>query len=84
MTETTWQAETVMQPQTDIPSNCLVIAFYNNGSIPAIVNGDTIQPGESRTLPQQPGNIDTTIYRVSWSGTTGGKLQVWKNYVGKK
>lgn len=66
-----------------VRSNCNSITFINTGSTVAQVNGINLQPpatigenGEQLVISGNEGEVDKSIYRISFAGTGDNILQV--------
>lgn len=70
------QTETITQyvgKNTSIESYCISIAFFRPTSLsnPVYVNDIPIEAGQTLTIAQNEGDLDTTRYKINF-GSTGG------------
>lgn len=65
-----------------VEANANEMIFINNGSTTATINGLAILPGGTLSISGNGGEIDVSTYNLSFSATTGNKVDVIrKRYV---
>jgi hypothetical protein len=62
----------------DIRSDCNEISFINKGSDSLLLNGFTLDPGQSLAISGNANEQDTSVYKVSFLTYSNPRLDVIK------